>query len=229
VSGLEYLREAPHVVVTRFSVPRPHDPRNAANHCDESWLERRLELFRSFFVPSVGRFGVPAVLLCSTNSAPGVTSALAGLDWVTVVEQDEWYGGWVGKPNQTLTRMDSDDAIHEGWFETVDAVESEVQVCFTRAFLRYDLARGKLAAYSRDVPSPLAAFRGGMNPYSCDHVELEDRFSTRHIEGAFLLQVFHGGNVSTRRPSWYRRRLPLDRLDPFGVREIVSTSKGRTV
>jgi hypothetical protein len=229
VSGLEYLREAPHVVVTRFSVPRPHDPRNAANHCDESWLERRLELFRSFFVPSVGRFGVPAVLLCSTNSAPGVASALADLDWVTVVDQDDWYGGWVGESNQILTRMDSDDAIHEDWFKTVDAVERDVQVCFTRAFLRYDLASGKLAAYSRDVPSPLAAFRGGSNPYACDHVAIEEGFSARHIEGAFLLQVFHGGNVSTRRPSWYRRRLPLDRLAPFGVREIVSTSKGRTV
>jgi hypothetical protein len=37
------------------------------------------------------------------------------------------------------------------------------------------------------------------------------------IEGPFLLQVFHGGNVSSRRPSWYRRRLPLERLRAFGL------------
>ncbi len=212
-----FLREAPHVLVTRFSVPRPHDPRNAASHADEVWLERRLELFRSFFVPSVGRLGVPAVLLCSTDSAPAVASALADLDWVAIGEQNDWYGGWAGERDQTLTRMDSDDAIHEDWFERVDAVGGDVQVCFTRRFLRYDPTSGKVAAYSRDVPSPLAAFRGGLNPYSCDHVELEERFAAHHIDGAFLLQVFHGGNVSSRRPSWYRRRLPLERLRPFGV------------
>lgn len=229
MSGPEHLREAPHVIVTRFSVPRPHDPRNAASHADEAWLERRLELFRSFFVPSVGRLGVPAVVLCSLESAPVVTGALADLDWVAVVEQDDWYGGWVGEADQTLTRMDSDDALHENWFETVDAVEADVEVCFTRGFLRYDLVSGKLAAYLRDVPSPLAAFRGGLNPYACDHALIEERFSARHIDGAFLLQVFHGGNVSTRRPSWYRRGLPLDRLDPFGVRVSVSTPEGRAV
>ncbi len=229
MSGPESLRDAPHVIVTRFSVPRPHDPKNAASHADGSWLERRLVLFRSSFVPSVGRLRAPAVLLCSTDSAPAIASALADLEWVAVVEQNDWYGGWMGEPGQTLTRMDSDDAIHEDWFEAVDAVGGDVQVCFTRDFLRYDLTSGKLAAYSRDVPSPLAAFRGGLNPYSCDHVDLEKRFAAQPIDGAFLLQVFHGGNVSSRRPSWYRRRLPLERLEPFGVRQSLSTSKGRAV
>ena len=223
------LDGAPHVIVTRFSVPRPHDPKNSDHHANQGWLGRRLDLFRAFFVPSVGRLDAPAVLLCSSQSASVVADALADLEWVTVVAQDDWYGGWEGKPHQTLTRMDSDDAIHEDWFETVDAVEGDIQVCFTRGFLRYDLTSGKLAAYSRDVPSPLAAFRGGLNPYTCDHAALEERYSARHIEGAFLLQVFHGGNVSTRRPSWYRRRLSLDRLDPFGVRDSVSTSEGRAV
>lgn len=229
VNGPEFLRDAPHVVVTRFSVPRPHDARNRSTHADGSWLDRRLELFRSFFVPSVGRLGVPAILLCSAASASAVASALADLDWVAVVEQNEWYGGWVGRPDQTLTRMDSDDAIHEGWFEAVDTVAGDIQVCCTKAFLRYDPTTGKLAAYSRGVPSPLAAFRGGLNPYAFDHSALEERYSVRNVEGAFLLQVFHGGNVSSRRPSWYRRRLPLDRLAPFGVRESVSTSKGRAI
>ncbi len=229
VSDSASLSGAPHVIVTRFSVPRPDHSKNADSHADQNWLERRLGLFRAFFVPSVGRLDAPVVLLCSSQSAAMVANALADLEWVAVVVQDDWYGGWVGEPHQTLTRMDSDDAIHERWFETVDAVEGDAQVCFTRDFLRYDLASGKLAAYSRDVPSPLAAFRGGLNPYACDHAALEERFSARHVDGAFLLQVFHGGNLSTRRPSWYRRRLSLDRLDPFGVRESLSTSKRRTV
>jgi hypothetical protein len=229
VSGPASLREAPHVIVTRFSVPRPLDPKNSASHADADWLKRRLALFRSFFVPSVGRLGVPAVLLCSPASAARVADALADVDWVEIVEQDDWYGGWVGEPGQTLTRMDSDDAIHHQWFEKVDAVTGNIQVCFTRAFLRYDLASGKVAAYSRDVPSPLAAFKDGLNPYACDHAAIEKHFSVRHIEGAYLLQVFHGGNVSTRRPSWYRRRLPSDRLEPFGVSGSLSPSEGRAV
>jgi len=209
--------DAPHVIVTRFSVPRPDDPDTAERHRDATWLNRRLDLFRSYFAPSVSRLGAPAVLLCSNRSAGLVSDALAELDWVVVVGQDDWYGGWEGKPHQTLTRMDSDDAVHERWFEAVDALPDDVEVCFTRDFLRYDPARGKLASYRRDVPSPLAAFRGGRNPYACDHAVLDQHFVARHIEGAFLLQVFHGGNVSTRRPSWYRRRLPLERLAPFGL------------
>jgi hypothetical protein len=221
--------EAPHVIVTRFSVPRPGDPKNSASHTDGSWLERRLELFRGLFVPSVGRLDVPAVLLCSSASAPAVAGALADLAWVAVVEQNDWYAGWEGNPDQTLTRMDSDDAVHEKWFEAVEAVAGDVEVCVTTDFLRYDLTNRKLSAYSRTVPSPLAAFRGGRNPYTCDHSQIEKRYRTRRIEGAYLLQVFHGANVSTRKPSWYRRRLPLDRLEPFGVRDSVSTSKGRAV
>jgi hypothetical protein len=116
--------------------------------------------------------------------------------------------------------MDSDDALHEGWFEAVDAVDDDAEVCFTRSFLRYDLTTRKLAAYRRDVPSPLAAFRNGRNPYACDHAVLDREFRARHVDGAFLLQVYHGANVSTRRPSWYRRRLPLDRLEPYGFRPI---------
>lgn len=209
--------DAPHVIVTRFSVPRPDDPKNAESHADETWLRRRLDLFRSFFVPSVSRLGAPAVLLCSSRSADLVSGAVADLDWVSVVIQDDWYGGWEGRPHQTLTRVDSDDAIRDDWFKAVEGAIGDFEVCFTREFLRYDHLNRKLAAYRRDVPSPLAAFKGGRNPYECDHAELEPRFRTRHIEGAYLLQVFHGGNVSTRKPSWYRRRLPLDRLDRFGI------------
>jgi len=205
------------VIVTRFSVPRPDDPKNSLRHADDEWLKRRLDLFRSFFVPSVGRLNVPAVLLCSSESAEMVSRALADLRWVTVVVQDDWYGGWMGEPHQTLTRMDSDDAVREDWFEAVDSVSSEIEVCYTREFLRFDLSSRKLAAYRRDVPSPLAAFKGGRNPYTCDHAELDRRFRACHLNGAYLLQVYHGGNVSSRKPSWYRRRLPLDRLDRFGV------------
>jgi hypothetical protein len=229
VSTIASLPEAPHVIVTRFSVPRPGDPKKSASHSDGSWLERRLELFRGFFVPSVGRLEVPVVLLCSSASAPAVAGALADLAWVAVVEQNDWYAGWQGKPGQTLTRMDSDDAVHEKWFEAVEAVAGDVEVCVTTDFLRYDLARRKLSAYSRAVPSPLAAFRGGRNPYACDHSRIEEHYRAQRIEGAYLLQVFHGGNVSTRRPPWYRRRLPLDELARFGVREGVSGSEGRTI
>jgi len=211
------LDESPHLIVTRFSVPRPHDSKNSSKHAERSWLARRLDLFRTFFVPSVGRLAVPTVLLCSSQSAAVVSDALSDLEWTEVVVQDDWYGGWKGSSHQTLTRMDSDDALRGDWFDTVDAVADDVEVCFTREFLRYDLVSGKLAAYRRDVPSPLAAFRGGRNPYACDHAELEKGFAAQHIAGAYLLQVFHGGNVSTRKPSWYRRRLPLDRLGPFGV------------
>jgi len=206
-----------HVIVTRFSVPRPQDPETADRHCDPSWLDRRIELFRRFFVPSVSRLGVPAVLLCSTESAPYVESHVDDLDWVEVVVRDEWYGGWTGDEDYLVTRMDSDDAVHEGWLAVVEAAPEDAEVCCTREFLRYDISAGKLCGYSRREPSPLAAFRRGCNPFAHDHAVLDRHFRVHDVEGPYLLQVFHGGNVSSRRPSWYRRRLPLDRLRPFGI------------
>jgi hypothetical protein len=206
-----------HIFVTRFSVPRSEDPLNALRHAEPEWLEGRLDLFRRFFVPSVGRIGVPAVLLCSSESAAFVSDRVADLSWIDVVVQDEWYGGWTGDSDQVVTRMDSDDAIHGEWLATVDAAPVEAEVCCTREFLRYDDATGRLCAYSRSDPSPLAAFRGGRNPFAHDHAELTRHYRVHDVRGPYLLQVFHGGNVSSRRPSWYRRRLPLERLQAFGI------------
>jgi len=206
-----------HVIITRFSVPRPQDPANIDRHRDRAWLDRRLELFRRFFVPSAGRLEVPVVLLCSADSASYVDEQVADLGWVEVVVQDDWYGGWTGDGDQTVTRMDSDDALHEGWLAAVEAAPADTEVCCTRQFLRYDLSTGKLCAYSRREPSPLAAFRNGRNPFAFDHAGLRRRYRVHNIAGPYLLQVYHGGNISSRRPPWYCRRLPLDRLAAFGI------------
>jgi hypothetical protein len=142
---------------------------------------------------------------------------LSGLDWVEVAVQDEWYGGWVGGDDQIVTRVDSDDAIHQDWLAAVEAAPAEAEVCCTRDFLRYDISTGRLCAYTRGDPSPLAAFRNGRNPFAQDHAGLDRHYRVHNIVGPYLLQVFHGDNVSSRRPSWYRRRLPLDRLAAFGI------------
>jgi hypothetical protein len=206
-----------HIVITRFSVPRVGDPDNAHRHCDRGWLDRRLDLFRRFFVPSVGRLEVPVLLLCSSDSASHVARKVDGLSWVEVVVQDDWYGGWSGSDDQTVTRMDSDDAIHHRWFDAVDQAPPEAEVCCTRSFLRYDPDAGRLCAYWRRHPSPLVAFRGGGNPFAHDHAGLESHYRVHRVKGPYLLQIFHGGNVSTRRPPWYRPRVSLKRLEDFGI------------
>ena len=206
-----------HVIVTRFSVPRPQDPANADCHTDRQWLEARMGLFRTYFVPSVERLGVPAILLCSSMSAPFIEEQTGDLGWVEVVVQDDWYGGWSGDRDHIVTRMDSDDAIHGDWLAAVEAAPADAEVCCTREFLRYDVSTGKLCAYSRREPSPLAAFRAGRNPFAHDHAGLDRHYRVHDIAGPYLVQIFHGGNVSSRRPSFYRRRLPLERLEDFGI------------
>jgi len=206
-----------HVIVTRFSVPRPQDPARAHCHADRQWLRGRLDLFRTYFVPSIERLGLPAILLCSSGSALFIEEQTRDLNWVEVVVQDDWYGGWCGSSDQIVTRMDSDDAIHKGWLAAVKAAPTGAEVCCTRNFLRYDILAGKLCAYSRREPSPLAAFKGGRNPFAHDHAELERRYRVHDIAGPYLVQIFHGGNVSSRRPPWYRRRLPLERLEDYGI------------
>lgn len=209
---------ARHTVVSRFSVPRLDD-RTADFHRDPEWLAGRLELFRRFFVPSVGGLGVPTVLLCSSASAGRVKEATGDLPWISVVVQDDWHGGWTGAPDLMVTRLDSDDALHSGWFAALDAAPPDFEAYCTKRFLRFDSRRRRLYARTRPTPSPLAAVRGGRNPYACDHVDLERTFRTHPLPEAYLLQVVHGGNLSNRQPRWwhFRYRVSLERLKPFGI------------
>jgi len=209
-----------HVIVTRFAVPR-EEPATATLYRDRAWLERRLDLFRRFFVPSVEPLGVPAVLLCGAAAAGFVAERIADLPWVRVEVQDRWRGGWSGGPERIVTRMDSDDALHHGWFEAVERAPEAAEVLITREFLRYDLERGRLHRYRRREPSALAAFRRDLNPYRHDHKHLERHHRVHEIAGAYLLQVVHGDNLSNRRPSWWRldRRVPKARLAEFGLGE----------
>jgi hypothetical protein len=210
-----------HAIVTRFSVPRP-EPDTAGRHANPAWLEARLALFRRFYVPSVERLGVPAILLCSSASAAAVAQRLADLPWLQIAVQDAWHGGWTDA-DRMLTRLDSDDALHEDWFAALERAPRGFEAYGSRSFLRLDLERRRLHRFRRRAPAPLAAFAPGINPFHCDHAALARRHVWHELEGgedgAWLLQVVHGGNVASRRPRWWRLhpRLPLDRLAPFGV------------
>lgn len=206
-----------HVIVTRFSVPRPQAAATARLHADQQWLERRLQLFRSYFARSVGRLGVPVVLLCSSDSAPLIAARLGDLPWARVVEQNDWRSGWQGEADQLVTRLDSDDAVHPDWFAAIESAPSEAEVCCTKRFLRLDAETGRLRAYRRSRPAPLAAFRGGRNPYTHDHEQLEQFYRTVTVRGTHLLQVYHGGNLSSRKPKLLIVPATRKRLRAFGL------------
>jgi len=207
-----------HVIVTRFAVPRPV-PGTAELYRSTAWLNQRLRLFRRFYVPSVAGLGVPAVLLCAQAVADFVAERVADLGWARVVVQDQWHGGWPAATDQWLTRLDSDDALHRGWFAAIGRAPQDAEVLITRRFLRWDLAADRLHAYRRREPAPLAAFRAGANPYRVDHKHLAEQAAVYAVPGCYLLQIAHGANVSNHRPAAWRldRRRSKHRLAPFGV------------
>lgn len=206
------------MIVTRFAVPRLERD-SAESFRSREWLEHRLDVFRRFYVPSVSRSGVRAVLLCGSEVADFVATRVSDLEWVRVEVQNRWRGGWQGAPDDVITRLDSDDALHEGWFEAVDRAPEAARVCLTHDFLRLDVQSGRLHRYRRNEPSPLAAFRGGANPYEVDHKYLEPTEGAHRIRGCFLLQVVHGANLSNRRPKPWRldRRVSRRQLAAFGL------------
>ena len=207
-----------HLILTRFAVPRP-EPETLDLYRSPRWLERRLQLFRRFFVPSVSGLGVPTILLCGREVAPGIAREVADLEWARVEVQDRWREGRRCDASTTITRLDSDDALHEGWFEAVDGAPPEAKICITKEFLRWDLDADRLHRYRRKEPSPLSAFRGGENPYAVDHKHLESLPGVHGIPGPYLLQVVHGGNISNHRPKPWRldRRVSRTRLRAFGI------------
>lgn len=213
-----------HVIVTRYSIPRRQEAENGSLHADEEWLKERERLFRSFYVPSVERLGIEAVLMCSTASAPLVADALSDLSWVRIVERNEWFAGWSGRSDQVLTRLDSDDAVHEDWFAAVDAAPPKAEVICTRRFLRLHLRRGVVYRYRRKNPSPLVAFRGGVNPYPHLHEETPRHYRTFDVDRPYLLQVAHGGNITNHFPKWFRRKATAEELEGFGPIEDLPTA-----
>lgn len=208
-----------HRIVTRFAVPRP-EPGTAGLYHSRDWLEGRLELFRRFFVPSVSRLGIPAVLLCASEVASFVAEQVGDLEWVRVEIQDDWSSGYRGRPDEVLTRLDSDDAVDGRWFEAVERAPATARVLITKEFLRWDPRARRLHRYRRDEPAPLAAFRDGENPYAVDHKHLERLPGVHRLHGPYLLEVAHGGNVKNRRPRPWRidRRVSPSRLAAFGLR-----------
>lgn len=207
-----------HLVVTRFAVPRPVAG-TAGLYRDRDWLEERLRLFRRYFVPGVGRLGVPAVLLCGGEAAGFVAERVADLAWARVEVQDEWRGGWRGGADEVLTRLDSDDAVHGGWLAAVERAPAAARVLVTHESLRWEPRSGRLHRYRRREPTPLAAFRGGANPYAIDHKHLGELPGVHRIRGCHLLQVVHGGNVANHPPRPWRldRRVSKRRLAGFGL------------
>jgi ribosome modulation factor len=175
-------------------------------------------------VPSVQRLEVPVILLCSGQSAGYVAESVRDLPWASVEIQDDWYGGWRGAPEQIVTRLDSDDALRQDWFQALDRAPAGAEVHCTRDFLRLDARSGRLYSYRRREPSPLAAFRRGLNPYAHDHKHLEKHCQVRFLKGQYLLQIAHGNNLSNRLPAWWRidRRVPRSRLAAFGLQSHAS-------
>ncbi|MEM7482704.1 MAG: hypothetical protein AAF481_16120 [Acidobacteriota bacterium] len=212
-----------HVIVTRFAVPRP-EGNTASAFRDPDWLAERHGLFRRFFVPSVARLGIPVKLLCGREVAGAVAERVSDLPWAEVVEQDDWRGGWTGSVEQTVTRLDSDDAVHPDWFDAVHRAPAAAPASITGRSLRLDLASGHLQHYRRREPAPLAAFRRGANPYAVDHKHLARLPGIHWIRGPHLLQVVHGGNVSNRRPKRWRvdRWASRTRLAEFGLADPVA-------
>ena len=212
------MEKSTHLILTRFAVPRD-DAATAERYRSRDWLAGRLALFRRFYVPSVARLEVPAVLLCGSRVAEWVAAQVADLEWVRVEVQDDWRGALPVDSGTVVTRLDSDDAVHRGWLKAVDAAPPAAGICVTRDFLRWDTASGRLHRYVRREPSPLAAFRGGRNPFELDHKHLDRLPGVHSVSGEYLLEVVHGGNLKNRRPKAWRidRRVNRRRLADFGL------------
>ena len=228
-----------HLLLTRFSVLISPD---AAPPSDD-WLRDRLDLFRRYAVPSV----------CAQNVWPDgwlvFCSQLS--DWLQheldQIQQDVPFLKAVsidgeltleaarsavrsevpkGAEKLTTTRLDSDDAISQGYLEAVRIAAQRANSEFLNATHGLQLHKGRL--YHRSDPSnafisfvepaesPKTVFVGG-------HHELAQFGLIRQFGGrAMWLQVVHGGNVSNQ-VSGCRRR--LNTHPPWPV-EIAPTLSG---
>jgi hypothetical protein len=198
-------------------VPRPKNTRGVDLHKDKNWLNTRIELLKNTLIPSVQHFKHPLVLLCSTESISYVSQQLSAFSWIETLEENDWYGSHHFSKDHTITRIDSDDAIHKNWFQRIDKAPKHYDRLYVSQHLMYDMPNKKLFLVRRKYPLPLAAFRFGQNPYQVDHGQLAQNGSAKLMEGCFLLQTVHEHNLLNKIPP-SAEEVPIRLLEPFGIK-----------
>lgn len=222
-----------HFVETRFSVWMRAGPPAFA----QEWLDERLDLFRRFCLPSIAAQTTPAftcLLFCDEATPPDVLAALRRHELelptlslaLTRAERSpvEAVRQLVGADTDVLitTRLDSDDAIVDGYLEAVQDYAAPFHHCdlssllvnFPRGF-RFDAETSIF--YERRMPnSPFHSLfeRPGRGPVDTvfrsagtgryrkghgNHAMLHEHQVTHQDESMpAWLQVVHAGNVQNR-------------------------------
>jgi len=99
-----------------------------------------------------------------------------------------------------LTRLDSDDLVHPGWFEAIRNAPAGAEAYCTHGTYMLDARTGAVYHADRTFPVALLALAGGRNPYAFDHPLVAEHYAAAFVGGRYLLQVVHGGNVLNEIP-----------------------------
>lgn len=205
------------------------------------WLERRMELFERYCLPSVQAQGADFewLLFCDSETPPAVTDRLSRCDArARVVLAPAIPGGshpelrptrYVGQNGIVITtRFDNDDALGLGALERIQDHARTFATFTTRASLygpslgyRLDAATGDLYEVdARPSHSPILSLfeyaedkpRGVL---SGSHASLAERYPTVDDNSKRLwVQVVHGENIANAiRPN--HREVPLEALRGF--------------
>lgn len=216
-----------HFILTRFNVKLPGlGAADTRKRLDPRWLERRLELFRLFCLPSVLAQSAPEFrwLVFIDPETPErwrrELRSLSGDGRLIPAEapdgsQADFQAAVAGRlsPDAThviTTRVDSDDGLALDSVERVQGAFSGQDCQFLRFGTGFVLDGAKLYLIEReDGPFvSLVERAAGLRTVLCGHHEfLREVGPVRFLEGPpAWLQVVHGGNLKNRRRGI---RLPL--------------------
>lgn len=201
-----------HLVVSRFNVRlRGHAPRT------EDWLRSRLELFRTYTVPSIRSQRTQCdrwLIFCDAGSpawlGPSLSEALAGIPAAEPVWIDEPFWDCVrpeiarraGTEGKLITtRLDTDDAVARGFLGAVQEAARGIEFGALN-FLHGAQLHGTRVYRRSDPSNPFISFveQGSEDPLTVfvDEHHLLDRHGplTQVRTSPLWLQAIHGDNAA---------------------------------
>lgn len=202
-----------HYLITRFNygwLDNAAMSRTGTAVNTSQWLDERVELFETFCLPSVSRQtcqNFTWVMQFDPQTPVEILDRYKTRSNVEIIQEpiaDYFAGLKLKEPFLLTSRLDNDDALHEGYIEAVQSCfAGETQLLDTRGF-QFDRGRHRFHTDGRRKPnSPFLTLIEKLEGppktvHFVDHAKMRRHFPARRLKQRLWCQVVHETNLLNR-------------------------------
>jgi hypothetical protein len=202
-----------HFLITRFNygwLDNAAKSRTGTAVNTSQWLDERVQLFETFCLPSVAQQtcqNFTWVMQFDPQTPTDILQRCATTPNVEIIQEPiaNFFGRLkLEKPFLLTSRLDNDDALHEGYIEAVQSCfAAKTQLLDTRG-IQFDRSRNCFHTDGRRKPnSPFITLIEQLDGppktvYFADHAKMRRHFPAKRLKQRLWCQVIHETNLLNR-------------------------------